>query len=340
MPDATQRNFVRKSISSPLLRHGFALAAFGLSLFVPFAIAQASELTIYECEPEGDIFYEVAVSWVDGNSTASIGPRGEYYSAAQIAAETEKMWSQPVASGFSFQSSSYEFFGKGADARLAFKKFPKEAPIPCVEVPEFQTHASGAVGGAEVRHGGQPARSLGGNLRNGPGTNFSVAGSLAEGASVSVLANTGVRFDGYDWFEVRVRGGVAYQWGGIMCSDGAAIAGMYGDCASALRGQNVGNAQTISGGGGWMAFAIGSGGRFGHGAGADRREAESYAMQYCGDGSCRIEDVTQAQCHAYAQGTSGHWFGAGPSKRDAERYALGFCSNGGSSCAISYSYCR
>jgi hypothetical protein len=47
---------------------------------------------------------------------------------------------------------------------------------------------------------------------------------------VSVIANTGVRFDGYDWFEIRRGGGVAYQWGGIMCWEGQPIAGMYGEC--------------------------------------------------------------------------------------------------------------
>lgn len=315
--------------------------ALGTVLTVAVPGARASELTVYECEPEGDVFYEVEVFWVDGNSTARIAPKSEYISAAESAAQTETAREQRVASGFSFDSRSYSFFGKGTDARLRFKQYPDEAPVPCAESGIGQTHASGAVGGNEMRLGGQKARSLGGKLRNGPGTNFSAVGSLAEGAPVTVQANTGVRFDGYDWFEIRHGGGVAYQWGGIMCSDGGAIAGMFGDCASLLRSQAPARGQTVASGGGWMAFAIGANGRFGHGAGASRQEAQTYAMQYCGDASCGIEDMTQAQCHALAGGNrNGHWFGAGNSKRAAENFAMGFCSNAEGSCAIRYSHCR
>lgn len=90
-----------------------------------------------------------------------------------------------------------------------------------------------------------------------------------------------------------------------------------------------------------MALAIGAGGRFGHGAGASCQEAQSYALQYCGDRSCRIEDQTQAQCHALANGNrNGHWFGAGNTRAAAESFAMGFCSNAVTSCAIRYSHCR
>ncbi|WP_425494079.1 DUF4189 domain-containing protein [Hoeflea alexandrii] len=109
-------------------------------------------------------------------------------------------------------------------------------------------------------------------------------------------------------------------------------------CFAARRLARV---QTVASGGGWMAFAIGANGRFGHGAGASRQEAQSYAMQYCGDASCGIEDMTQAQCHALVGGNrNGHWFGAGNSKRAAESFAMGFCSNAEGSCAIRYSHCR
>lgn len=330
-----------QSFRRMLLVTGSMAVALGAVLTAAMPAAQASELTVYECEPEGDVFYEVEVFWVDGNSTARIAPKSEYISAAESAAQTETAREQRVASGFSFDSRSYSFFGKGTDARLRFKQYPNDAPVPCAERAMEQTHASGAVGGNETMLGNAPARSLGGKLRNGPGTNFSAVGSLAEGAPVTVQANTGVRFDGYDWFEIRHGSGVAYQWGGIMCSDGGAIAGMFGDCASLLRSQAPAPVQTVASGGGWMAFAIGANGRFGHGAGASRQEAQSYAMQYCGDASCGIEDMTQAQCHALAGGNrNGHWFGAGNSKRAAESFAMGFCSNAEGSCAIRYSHCR
>ena len=139
----------------------------------------------------------------------------------------------------------------------------------------------------------------------------------------------------------RRAGGAAYQWGGIMCWDGKPIAGMYGACNEVLKGQAGASVRPASAGGGWMAFAIGADGRFGHGAGATRNEAIGYAMQYCGDASCGIKDVTQAQCHALASGNrNGHWFGAGNSKQAAESFAMGFCTNSESSCTVRYSHCR
>ena len=45
-------------------------------------------------------------------------------------------------------------------------------------------------------------RSLGGKVRVGPGTQFEQSGSLREGQQISILENTGVRFDGYDWFKI------------------------------------------------------------------------------------------------------------------------------------------
>lgn len=340
MSDHAPRISVLQSFRRMLLAAGCA-AGLGAVLTAAMPAAHASELTMYECEPEGDVFYEVAVSWVDGNSTARIAPKSEYISAAESSAQTETAREKRVASGFSFDSRSYSFFGKGADARLRFKDYPNNAPVPCAERAVNQTHASGAVGGNETMLGNLSARSLGGKLRGGPGTNFGQAGSLAEGAQVTVTMNTGVRFDGYDWFEIRHGSGVAYQWGGIMCWEGQPIAGMYGECATVLRSQAPARVQTASNGGGWMAFAIGAGGRFGHGAGASRQEAESYAMQYCGDASCRIEDTTRDQCHALASGNrNGHWFGTGNSKRAAENFAVGFCRNAEGSCAIRYSHCR
>jgi hypothetical protein len=68
-------------------------------------------------------------------------------------------------------------------------------------------------------------------LRNGPGTNFGPAVSLAEYTQVTVLANTGVQLNGYDRFDIRTgNGSVAYKWGGIMCSEGRHIAGIYEQC--------------------------------------------------------------------------------------------------------------
>lgn len=203
-----------------------------------------------------------------------------------------------------------------------------------------QTHANGAVGGNDTQLNLQ-GQSLGGKLRDGPGLNFRQTGSLPEGTWVTILKNTGVRMDGYDWFEVAADSGLrGYQWGGIMCSSGSQIAGVYQACGAHASSQppvKVSQQQ----GGGWMAFALAPGGAFGHGAAPTRAGAEQFAMQYCGNNQCRIADTTQARCHALAVSPSSHGIGAGDSEQAAMNFAMGWCSNSGASgCRIEYSYCQ
>lgn len=76
-----------------------------------------------------------------------------------------------------------------------------------------------------------PGRSLGGNLRRGPGTGFEDIGSLPEGMPLIIYANTHVAFNGYDWFRVVLSDGrVGYQWGGILCSEDKQIPGILQAC--------------------------------------------------------------------------------------------------------------
>lgn len=200
---------------------------------------------------------------------------------------------------------------------------------------QTSTNTSTSSDGVEVNAQG---RSLGGTLRSGPGTNYSRIGSVAEGTWITILKNTGVRFDGYDWFEIALDNGTrGFQWGGIMCSNGAPLNGTYSVCGQETRV----NTNTPSPSGGWMAFAVGNNNIFGHGAGNTQAEAQNAALQFCNDNSCQIADVTDAQCHALAQTPGGSWFGAAPTQRAAEDFAAGFCVGAGaSSCRIAYSYCQ
>ncbi len=179
-------------------------------------------------------------------------------------------------------------------------------------------------------------RSLGGKLRAGPGTNYAQAGSTGLNSPLQIIRNTGVRFDGFDWFEVRTSAGQqAYQWGGIMCSNGSRITGIYEACAPTANPGSGGSSN------GWMAFAIGNNGQFGHGAGQTRADAERFALQYCGDSSCRVDNLTQQSCQALVQASGGAWYGAGNNKQMAESTAQANCqSSVGGSCPVAYSYCR
>ncbi len=74
------------------------------------------------------------------------------------------------------------------------------------------------------------AISLGGNLRSGPGTDFEDIGGLDEGAEITLLADTGVPLNGYNWWEIALpNGSTAFQWGGVICVPGGGVAGVIED---------------------------------------------------------------------------------------------------------------
>lgn len=192
--------------------------------------------------------------------------------------------------------------------------------------------------GTNVRVGDEtntPGLSFGGKLRAGPGLSFKQVGSAPAYSPLTILRNTGVTMDGYDWFEVQMKNGLrAFQWGGIMCSDGGFIGGIYTACPTVSGG--------TSGSPGWMAFALTPEGKMGHGSAPTRGEAETYSLQYCGQTSCRVVNVTREACQAIAQ-SGGHFsFGADRSKLAAEQKANASCQAGspGNSCRIAYSFCR
>ena len=87
----------------------------------------------------------------------------------------------------------------------------------------FTVEAAGLVG--------IPAISLGGNLRAGPGTAFPDIGGLTAGTEISLLADTGIPFDGYNWWEIQQPSGeTAFQWGGVICVPSGGVAGVLESC--------------------------------------------------------------------------------------------------------------
>lgn len=111
-----------------------------------------------------------------------------------------------------------------------------------------QPVAGSAAGGNQASLNVQ-GQSLGGKLRGGPGTNFQQIGSLSEGSPVTIIANAGARFNGYDWFEVTTNNGQrGYQWGGIMCSFAVQIPGIYQQCGGggAPAGQIAGSPEPLN----------------------------------------------------------------------------------------------
>ena len=64
-----------------------------------------------------------------------------------------------------------------------------------------------------------PGLSYGGKVRRGPGMQHAQVGSLAEGERIKIIRNTGVHFNGFDWFEVQRGDLIGYHWGGLICSN-------------------------------------------------------------------------------------------------------------------------
>jgi hypothetical protein len=71
--------------------------------------------------------------------------------------------------------------------------------------------------------------SLGGQLRAGPGQQYSIVATLGEGDYIGVIEYTDVYFQNYPWFYVDSPYGAGYHWGGIICTY-EYIEGVYETC--------------------------------------------------------------------------------------------------------------
>ncbi|AXS39813.1 hypothetical protein [Breoghania sp. L-A4] len=106
---------------------------------------------------------------------------------------------------------------------------------------EQPARAGGAIPpphGGDDPAGGFPvaAGSWGGKVRGGPGMNYEQVGSLAEGAPVLLLEDTGVMMNGYPWFLIRFNGNrTGYQWGGILCATRDPVDGVFETCTRPPR---------------------------------------------------------------------------------------------------------
>lgn len=75
------------------------------------------------------------------------------------------------------------------------------------------------------------AGSWGGIVRNGPGMSHARVAMLREGERVTLLYNTGVVWNDYPWFLIRLRDGrLGFQWGGILCHLATPVEGVYQRC--------------------------------------------------------------------------------------------------------------
>ncbi|MCB1382304.1 MAG: SH3 domain-containing protein [Notoacmeibacter sp.] len=203
---------------------GFLTLAASVLLAAP-ALADVSE---WACD-QGDMSYIVthdtdAASYVEVE--VSVGEQMD-----QSLARTYRIPGQASGNVHDFQRGGDRFYSNGARATL-------QTPDDEFECEPWERQ-SGAMQERAVVHMvaesgvlNAPGRSLGGKMRAGPGVDFPQVGSLTENLPVTIRRNSGVSFNGYDWFEVSANGRIGYQWGGIMCSEGQQLAGIFEQCGA------------------------------------------------------------------------------------------------------------
>lgn len=305
------------------------VCAVGLAMLVGGqAQAQGAIDTPFECRGTGVTYH---VGYEDGDldwvfvSAEFSGARADEQMEFALRAE-------PSGSGFRFARDFAEFRGRGQEAFLEIdgQRIACVASRPTMPATGHDAGAIGIFG-----------QALGGNLRAGPGTGYERLRGLAEGTLVTIDGYAGAALDGYDWFEVSVSGQRGYLWGGILCSEGEHVNGLFSQCET-FASVDAGR----PGEPWWMAFAIDGRGGLGHGAASTEVQASLFAEQFCDNPDCTIVDTTQAQCHALAHFIEGeaYYYGIASGERlDGVEYeALGRCDSAslGGDCGVAYSYCK
>lgn len=225
---------------------GLTLAIGGaLTLAAP---AQASLNDQFVCDAVGDGQFIVTIMAMD-SSTASV----RYILSSEYADQTppaapEKLSKVETASGLKYTGSGYTFEIKdpegpnGSKGLLTYAISPTgKDSVACHfagdpgEQEDTAGEASADAAGSTYDPVEMPGESWGGRLRSGPGMDYDQVGSLAEGDNFTILQNTGIAMNGYDWFRIRTAGGKeGFQWGGIVCPLTADVRGTFGfgECPS------------------------------------------------------------------------------------------------------------
>ncbi|MEO1746847.1 MAG: SH3 domain-containing protein [Pseudomonadota bacterium] len=194
-------------------RLAITLAA-GVAFSLATSSASASIFDTFDCGGGGG-GTTITVTLMPAQGTANLnGPQGK----TMLVPDGEGRWVNP--------GQEVQFMPEGDSGLL----FLGSEQLPCTIIladNEVESEPANNNGAAASALG----KSLGGRVRSGPGTQFDATDSLPEGEPVVIVANTGVMLNGYPWFEISYSEGLTgYQWGGIMCSDGQLVPGVFQVC--------------------------------------------------------------------------------------------------------------
>ncbi len=196
--------------------------AYGLGAGIALGVGEAQAVqAVFVCDGIGDGRFIVTIQSPNTDYAEAIYVLGADFGGTGTVSGLQ---AAPTGSGFRYFGDGIEVYGKGSDVRLATggdeiacDVFRKEASAPAT--PQ---------GGFPVR-----AISLGGNVRSGPGMQFTDIGSIAEGSEIRLLENTGVVMNGYPWFRIEeMNGDTGFQWGGIICGPFQPVVGVFENCGS------------------------------------------------------------------------------------------------------------
>lgn len=148
-------------------------------------------------------------------------------------------------------------------------------------------------------------RSLGAAVYDGPASYYARLGYVEKQTGVTIFGRVRLPLGGYDWFEVVADNGLrGYMWGGLLCSEGLQVNGLFEICRGShpppVPEPEPTPEPLVQKPLAWSAYAIGRNQTFGHGRGPTKAEAERAALRFCGSSDCIIADVTNSACHALA----------------------------------------
>ena len=179
----------------------------------------------FVCGPFGDGEFVVTLSSADPDVAVARFTLGADNGGGGF---VQPLNSVVTGAGFRYVGGSIEFVGNGTDATLI--DGPNAAS--CVFLGEGGGEGEAtpdAAGGAIAVNAA--GLSLGGKVRTGPGMDFTQVGSLAYGTPITLLEDTGVLMDGYNWFFIQEpNGDTGFQWGGIICAPDGSVPGVFERC--------------------------------------------------------------------------------------------------------------
>lgn len=206
-----------------------------LALLAPVAVlsdpAYASYDDQFVCSGMGDGDFTVTMS-SDDSRNASVQYAINGYDADASTSEPVALRRMPSGSGILYAGLGYIFRAKGYVGTLEVES----GSVTCRFAGEGEADDGETDAAAEMQSIDIAARSWGGKVRAGPGMAYDATTSLAEGDPVTVLVNTGVEMNGYEWFFIRLSdGSEGYQWGGILCTELPVVAGTFSEGKCPIR---------------------------------------------------------------------------------------------------------